>query len=61
MNPATLIPLLDLGLSILETFLGKMQNNLPAEIVADFQAVIDKLAAHKADLLTKVNAEAQRG
>jgi hypothetical protein len=61
MTPAQLVPLLDLGISILEAFLGKLKDNLPAQIVADVQAVIDKLAAHKDDLISKANLEAQRG
>lgn len=60
MNPSAIIPLLDLGLSILEQYLGKLKDQLPEDVVAAVQAAIDALAAHKNDLVTKVNLEAQR-
>lgn len=56
-----MIPLLDLGISILEAYLGQMNNQVPLHVVAAVQAAIDALAAHKDDLITKANLEAQRG
>lgn len=53
--------LIDLGLTFLQSFLGKLSNKLPAEIVKSLQASIDALAAHRNDLLTKANFEALRG
>lgn len=55
------ITLLDLGISFLQSFLGGLKNKLPAEIVTAVQATIDALAAHKDDVVTKANLEAQRG
>lgn len=55
------ISLIDLGLSFLETFLGKMKNQLPAEVAGAVQAAIDAIAAHKDDVITKAALEAQRG
>jgi len=42
-------------------FLGKMSNKLPAEVSSAVQAAIDAIAAHRKDVVTKVNLEAQRG
>jgi hypothetical protein len=53
--------LIDLGFSFLQSFLGSLKNKLPANVVTALQAAIDALAAHKADILTKANFEAQRG
>lgn len=55
------ITLLDLGLTFLGQFLGKLKNKLPAEVVTSIQAAIDALSAHKDDVVTKANLEAQRG
>ena len=55
------ITLLDLGITFLQSFLGKLSNKLPAEVVAAVQAAIDAIAAHKDDAITKANLEAQRG
>lgn len=55
------ITLLDLGLNFLETFLSNLKNKLPAEVVQAIQAAIDALVAHKDDVVTKANLEAQRG
>lgn len=56
-----MIELVDLGLGLLETYLGKLKSNLPVEVVTAIQAAIDALAAHKSDLITKANLEANRG
>jgi hypothetical protein len=34
---------------------------LPAELVAAAQSAVDAWAAHRADVVTKANLEAQRG
>lgn len=56
-----MIPVIDLAITFLEMYLGKMSNKLPAEVVAAIGAAIDALSAHKTDLLTKANMEAARG
>jgi hypothetical protein len=61
MSDAVIIELIDLGFGFLQTFLGKLKNNLPATVVAAVQAAADALLAHKNDLITKANFEAQRG
>jgi hypothetical protein len=55
------ITLLDLGLGFLQSFLGNLKNKLPAEVIASIQAAIDALVAHKDDVVTRANLEAQRG
>lgn len=56
------IQLIDLGISFLLPFLQGLKNSkVPAEVVAAVQAAIDAIAAHKQDLLTKANFDAQRG
>lgn len=56
-----MIELIDLGMTFLEMFLGKLKTQIPAEVVTAVQAAIDALAAHKQDLISKANLEAQRG
>jgi hypothetical protein len=56
-----MIEAIDIGLGLLETFLGRLKNKLPAEVVAAIQDAYDALDAHKQDLITKANLEAQRG
>lgn len=56
-----MIEAVDLSLTFLQLFLGKMSSKLPAQVVAAVQAAVDALAAHRTDLLTKANFEAQRG
>lgn len=55
------IGLIDLGLALLETLEGKLKNKVPLEVTQSIHAAIDAIAAHKNDLITKVNLEAQRG
>lgn len=55
------ITIIDLVATFLQTFLGNMKSKLPAEVVTSVQATLDALFAHKDDLLTKANFEAQRG
>jgi len=55
------ITVIDIGLSFLEGYLSRLRYLLPVHVVAAVQAAIDALAAHKADLITKQNLEAQRG
>jgi len=56
-----MIELIDLGATLLETFLGKLKNQVPEQVTQAVQAAIDALNAHKDDLITKANLEAQRG
>lgn len=56
-----MIEFIDLGLGVLETILSKLKSQVPVEVVTAMQAAIDALAAHKNDLVTKANLEAQRG
>lgn len=56
-----MIPILDLGITFLQMFLGKLGNQVPAQVVEAIQAAIDALVLHHADLVTKANLEAQRG
>lgn len=60
MDPTT-VELIDLFVSLGESFLGKLQNKVPAELLASAQAAFDAFATHKDDELTKANFEAQRG
>lgn len=53
--------LIDLGISFLQSYLSGLGNKVPSQVVAAIQAAVDALNAHKADLLTKANFEAQRG
>ena len=53
--------IIELGISFLETFLGKTKSRLPVEIAQSLEATIAALQAHKDDVLTKANFEAQRG
>lgn len=52
---------IELGIEFLQTFLGKTKAAIPAELAASIEATIAALEAHKGDLLTKDNFEAQRG
>ena len=56
-----MIELVDMAASIIEALLSKMKSQVPAEVAAAVQAAIDALAAHKNDLVTKANLEANRG
>lgn len=55
------LPIVELFLSIGETFLGQLKNHLPAEVLQAVQSGLDALAAHRNDVITKANLEAQRG
>jgi hypothetical protein len=56
-----MIQIVDLIGALLDGFLAKTKSQLPVTVVDAVQAAIDALAAHKDDLLTKENFEAQRG
>lgn len=56
MNPEVI----DLGLSLIETLLGKLKSKVPVEVVTSIQAAYDALDAHKNDLITQANLDAQR-
>ena len=56
-----MIPAIDLGLGLLEALLSKLKTNIPLDVVEAIQAAYDALEAHKADLVTKANLDAQRG
>lgn len=55
------LSLISLGITFLQSFLEHTSYKLPAEIITGVQSVITALVAHKNDLLTKANFEAQRG
>lgn len=55
------IDLIDLGVSFLEMFLGKLKSQAPAEVLSAIQGSIDALNAHKNDVINKANLESQRG
>ena len=56
-----MIGLLDLGISLLEAFLGKIKSQVPLQVTQAVQAAIDAVAAHHADLVTKAALDANRG
>lgn len=56
-----MIEIVDLIAGILTTALGGLKNKVPVEVTQAVQAAIDALNAHKDDLITKANLEAQRG
>lgn len=56
-----MIELIDLGLGFLQQYLGAIQNKVPTEVVQSVQKAIDALNAHKGDVITQVNIDAQRG
>lgn len=55
------LELLNLGLTFLNQYLSGIKNKLPAEVVTSVQAAITALEAHRDDIVTKANLEAQRG
>lgn len=55
------VMLLDLGLSFGKTFLEKLKNKAPADVLSAGQAFIDAVETHRADVLSKENFEKQRG
>jgi hypothetical protein len=56
-----MIAILNLVLPFLEAFLAQHGQNLPADILESVTAAYNALVAHKADLMTKADWEAQRG
>lgn len=56
-----MIAILGLVLPLIETFLSEHGQQLPADLLSAGQKFYAALLAHKADLLTKANFEAQRG
>lgn len=55
------INLLELGASFGLSFLDKLKNKAPADLVSAGIAFFNAVEAHKNDLITKANLEAQRG
>lgn len=54
--------LLDLGIALGKELLGSFTKaKLPQEVLDAAGATVSALEAHKADLITKANLEAQRG
>lgn len=53
--------LLDLGLSFGKSFLEKLKNKAPADLLSAGQAFILAVEAHRDDVLSKANFEKQRG
>lgn len=56
-----MIAILGLVIPFIETFLKEHGQQLPAELLQAGQAFYVALMAHKDDLITKANLEAQRG
>jgi hypothetical protein len=56
-----MVPLIGLGLGILQLLLQKLGPGTPAEVVAAIQNAYNALLAHQNDLITKANFDAQRG
>lgn len=56
-----MITLLDVGFALVESVLSKYSGKLPAQLVTAGQAAVDAWAAHRDDVITKANLEAQRG
>lgn len=61
MSDQVLMQLIDLGVGFLDMFLSKVKSSVPQTVVDAVQAAADALLAHKNDLVTKANLEAQRG
>jgi hypothetical protein len=56
-----MLAVVTLGLTFLDQFLTQNKNQLPSQVVQALEAAIAALAAHKDDLISKANLEAQRG
>jgi len=56
-----MVSLLDIGFGLVEMVLQKYNQKLPAELVTAGQAAVDAWAAHRDDVVSKANLEAQRG
>jgi len=57
-----MLALISLALSLGETLVSELtKSGVPAQVIASIQAAVNALAAHKNDLITKANLEAQRG
>ena len=56
------VALIELGSGLLKQFLGSLtKSNVPAQIIDAGTAFVTALDAHKDDVITKANLEAQRG
>jgi len=54
--------LIELGINFLSQFLSNLKwGKAPAEVLASVQAALDALNAHKQDIISKSNLDAQRG
>jgi len=57
-----MIMAIDLALPLLSSLISNLtKSQAPTHIISAVQAAIDALAAHRDDLITKDNLEAQRG
>lgn len=56
-----MIAILGLVLPFVQTFLTEHGQKLPAEVLGAVQTAYNALAAHRQDLITKADLEAQRG
>ncbi len=56
-----MLPLIDMGLSILQLLLQKLAPGTPASVVAAIQNAYNALLSHQTDLINKANLDAQRG
>ena len=56
------LTIIELGIQFLVPFLSGLKGSkVPAEVAQAVQAAIDALIAHKADIISKSNLDAQRG
>jgi hypothetical protein len=54
------LPFLNLGLGLLTQFLEGLKNQAPVHVLSAVQAAIDAITAHKDDVVSKANLEAQK-
>ncbi len=60
--PDAYISLIDIGLGFLNAFAGSLtKHKAPQNVIDAVTATVDAVEAHKNDLVTKANLEAQRG
>lgn len=56
------LSLIELGIGFLQQFLGGLKAaKAPADVLANVQAAIDSLIAHKNDIISKANLDSLRG
>jgi hypothetical protein len=56
------VAVIDLGAGLLKTLIESLtKSNVPGEIIDGITNLVSQLEAHKDDVITKANLEAQRG